>query len=176
MPFRPWTHSASPPTSCGGQGGYPQHVGRLGIREILWIAVDNPPTYRLDSTRASASGPSTRKSPAAARRSVAGETTRVGLVAPRRGRRPRSEPDEAQPQRPRQRVGKQQPRITVHGRRYCVASAKATSWVLSPISVSATTRNEAQSSVIREKTRSILHPVIDRAAGPGRVDRVGGGC
>jgi len=28
------------PTSWGTRGAYPQHVGSLGILEILWIAVD----------------------------------------------------------------------------------------------------------------------------------------
>src|SRR5215470_19248795 len=40
-PFRPSSRLGSPPTPGGPWRGYPQHVGTLGIRENLWIAVDD---------------------------------------------------------------------------------------------------------------------------------------
>src|SRR6185295_3497255 len=37
---------ASPPMRSGPAPGYPQDVGRLGMRENLWIAVDERPAGR----------------------------------------------------------------------------------------------------------------------------------
>ncbi len=55
-------------------------MGRLGIREILWIAVDNPPTYRLDSTTGEHEQPELEEEPGggAAKRRGGNDASELG--------------------------------------------------------------------------------------------------